>query len=63
VAAGPPQQTRDFTFQASQGGDADASLFPAFARFPNIETSGKPTYVESAFASQLKTLPVRLHPM
>jgi cytochrome P450 len=33
------------------------------ARFPNIEKLGTPTYVESAFASQLKTLPVRLHPM
>jgi len=33
------------------------------ARFPKIETLGIPTYVESAFASQLKTLPVRLHPM
>ena len=32
------------------------------ARFPNIEISGTPTYVESAFASQLKTLPVRLSP-
>jgi cytochrome P450 len=33
------------------------------ARFPKIEIAGTPTYVESAFASQLKTLPVRLHPM
>jgi len=33
------------------------------ARFPDIETLDTPTYVESAFASQLKTLPVRLHPM
>ena len=33
------------------------------ARFPNIEKLGTPTYVESAFASQLKTLPVRLHPL
>jgi cytochrome P450 len=33
------------------------------ARFPDIETLGTPTYVESAFASQLKTLPVRLHPL
>jgi cytochrome P450 len=32
------------------------------ARFPEISISGTPTYVESAFASQLKTLPVRLYP-
>jgi cytochrome P450 len=31
------------------------------ARFPDISIAGAPTYVESAFASQLKTLPVRLH--
>jgi cytochrome P450 len=30
------------------------------ARFPDIEIAGPPTYVESAFANQLKTLPVRL---
>jgi cholest-4-en-3-one 26-monooxygenase len=30
------------------------------ARFPEIEIAGTPTYVESAFANQLKTLPVRL---
>jgi cytochrome P450 len=30
------------------------------ARFPNIEIADPPTYVESAFANQLKTLPVRL---
>jgi cytochrome P450 len=30
------------------------------ARFPEIEIAEEPTYVESAFANQLKTLPVRL---
>jgi cytochrome P450 len=30
------------------------------ARFPEIEIDGTPSYVESAFANQLKTLPVRL---
>jgi cytochrome P450 len=29
-------------------------------RYPNIEMNGKPTYVESGFINQLKTLPVRL---
>jgi cytochrome P450 len=32
------------------------------ARFPEIEISGNPQYVESPFANQLKTLPVRLRP-
>jgi cytochrome P450 len=32
------------------------------ARFPGIEIADPPTYVESAFANQLKTLPVRLSP-
>jgi cytochrome P450 len=32
------------------------------ARFPEIAIDGTPTYVESAFANQLKTLPVRLRP-
>ncbi len=32
------------------------------ARFPDIEIAEPPTYVESAFANQLKTLPVRLTP-
>jgi cytochrome P450 len=32
------------------------------ARFPDIEIADPPTYVESAFANQLKTLPVRLTP-
>ena len=31
-----------------------------FARFPQIALEGEPTWVESAFISQLKTLPVRL---
>ncbi len=31
-------------------------------RYPKIETAGKPTYVESVFLNQLKTLPVRLQP-
>lgn len=30
------------------------------ARFPAIAIAGTPTYVESPFANQLKTLPVRL---
>jgi cholest-4-en-3-one 26-monooxygenase len=33
------------------------------ARFPEIELAGSPTYLESAFANQLKTLPVRLTPV
>jgi len=28
-----------------------------------MEIAGNPTYVESAFANQHKTLPVRLHPV
>lgn len=32
------------------------------ARFPEIEILDTPTYVESAFANQMKTLPVRLSP-
>ena len=31
-------------------------------RFPDMEIDGTPQYVESPFANQLKTLPVRLHP-
>jgi cholest-4-en-3-one 26-monooxygenase len=31
-------------------------------RFPAMELADRPTYVESAFLSQLKTLPVRLRP-
>ena len=30
------------------------------ARYPNIRRAGAPTYVESPFANQLKTLPVKL---
>jgi cytochrome P450 len=33
------------------------------ARFPQIALVEAPTYVESAFANQLKTLPVRLRPL
>jgi cytochrome P450 len=32
------------------------------ARFPSLEIAGPPKYVESPFANQLKTLPVRLRP-
>ncbi len=32
------------------------------ARFPDMELAGTPRYVESPFANQLKTLPVRLRP-
>jgi cytochrome P450 len=32
------------------------------ARFPEMEIADTPRYVESPFANQLKTLPVRLHP-
>jgi cytochrome P450 len=32
------------------------------ARFPDIQIDGTPRHVESAFANQLKTLPVRLRP-
>lgn len=32
------------------------------ARFPDIAIDGQPQYVESPFANQLKTLPVRLRP-
>ena len=31
-------------------------------RFPDMEIADTPRYVESGFANQLKTLPVRLHP-
>jgi cytochrome P450 len=30
------------------------------ARFPDMELAGRPTWVESAFLNQLKSLPVRL---
>jgi len=32
------------------------------ARFPDVQIDGTPRYVESPFANQLKTLPVRLRP-
>jgi cytochrome P450 len=32
------------------------------ARFPAMEMAGRPTWVESGFLNQLKTLPVRLNP-
>ena len=32
------------------------------ARFPDMEIAGTPRYLESGFANQLKTLPVRLRP-
>jgi cytochrome P450 len=31
-------------------------------RYPNIALDGTPTFVESMFVNQLKTLPVRLNP-
>ena len=31
-------------------------------RYPDIEIDGEPTWVESPFINQLKTLPVRLRP-
>jgi cytochrome P450 len=31
-------------------------------RYPEIQIDGQPRYVESPFANQLKTLPVRLRP-
>jgi hypothetical protein len=33
------------------------------ARFPDIEILDTPTYLASAFANQMKTLPVRLRPL
>ena len=33
------------------------------SRFPRMEIAGAPSYVESPFANQLKTLPVRLAPV
>jgi cytochrome P450 len=32
------------------------------ARFPEVQQAGSPTYVESGFLNQMKTLPVRLRP-
>ena len=37
-------------------------LEETLARYPNMEMSGKPAFVESGFLNQLKTLPVRLAP-
>jgi cholest-4-en-3-one 26-monooxygenase len=31
------------------------------ARYPSVQTAGRPRYVESPFANQLKTLPVTLN--
>jgi cholest-4-en-3-one 26-monooxygenase len=36
-------------------------LEETLARFPEMQIAGTPKYVESPFANQLKTLPVRLH--
>ena len=35
-------------------------LEETLARYPNMELTGTPTYIESAFLNQLKSLPVRL---
>jgi cytochrome P450 len=37
-------------------------LEETLARFPNMQLAGEPTFVESPFLNQLKTLPVRLAP-
>ena len=37
-------------------------LEDTLARYPNMTLAGKPTFVESAFLNQLKSLPVRLSP-
>ena len=37
-------------------------LEETLARYPEMEMSGKPAFVESGFLNQLKTLPVRLRP-
>jgi cytochrome P450 len=37
-------------------------LEETLARYPNLELAGPPTYIESAFLNQLKSLPVRLNP-
>jgi cholest-4-en-3-one 26-monooxygenase len=36
-------------------------LEETLARFPQMELAGQPAHVESPFANQLKTMPVRLH--
>jgi cytochrome P450 len=35
-------------------------LEETLARYPNMTLAGKPTFIESGFLNQLKTLPVRL---
>jgi cytochrome P450 len=37
-------------------------LEETLARYPDVALAGKPTFVESAFLNQLKTLPVKLSP-
>jgi cytochrome P450 len=37
-------------------------LEETLARYPNMELTGTPTFIESAFLNQLKSLPVRLRP-
>jgi cytochrome P450 len=37
-------------------------LEETLARYPNMELTGRPAYIESAFLNQLKSLPVRLTP-
>jgi cytochrome P450 len=37
-------------------------LEETLARYPEMETAGRPTHVESGFINQLKTLPVKLGP-
>jgi cholest-4-en-3-one 26-monooxygenase len=37
-------------------------LEETLARYPHMELTGTPTYIESAFLNQLKSLPVRLKP-
>jgi cytochrome P450 len=37
-------------------------LQETLARFPAMEPAGRPSFVESPFLNQLKTLPVRLTP-
>jgi cholest-4-en-3-one 26-monooxygenase len=37
-------------------------LEETLARYPSMELAGEPTYIESAFLNQLKSLPVRLSP-